>query len=201
MERIFLISLSRITIEDFIKFFELKTFDPDWYNVQIKPPGDKVYHDEDFEKLRYRVFDLDHIKLGEFKLKNLSTTTIFTFYVLDNKYRQALLDYIQWTIKEMKLAGFTILNTEGFDEDASNVDNDNRPYLPKKEAVREKWREIYECIKDYLVELSDSDEDEIFVPKLVDIRSYIKLTLKIEYSTKTISRIIKAGEAGLLDKH
>jgi len=205
MERIFQIKLSRIDYEDFLKFFDVQ-----WPNLNcsdkycvlmtfpsvFKNPSAIVY-----DSAIYRVYDSNQIILGNFRLKQFSNSTIISFYNEDKVKKQAFFDYIQHILEEMKLVGFTILETQEFGEDTITEDVYKRYKLPKRKADRKKWIDVYKCIIDYLVELSDSDEDEIFVPKLVDIRSYIKLTLNIEYSTKTISRIIKAGEAGLLDKH
>ena len=47
-------------------------------------------------------------------------------------------------------------------------------------------------------EAAESDELELYIPKLADYRDRIKFELNIERSEKTISKIIKAGDDGFL---
>jgi len=199
MKKVFQIRLSKITYEDFINFFDFTRFDPDRFNVKYMSKDRHNYY-ENLEKVRYGVFDLNHVKLGFLRFKQYSKFSIIYFYIEENKYRQAFLEYIRNTIKEMKFVGFKIQETQAFNGDTINVENEGKPYFPKTEAARKIWREIYGEIKTYRLEIEDSDALDLFVPKPEDYRDRIKNKLQLKRTNKTISRIIRAGDAGLLDE-
>jgi len=202
MEKIKQIRLSRVEYNDLIQFFDFRRRPPDrvdkYYVLILMRVTDNLLGLWP-EACSFGVFDSDHNKLGEFKLKNFSNATAISFYIEDNKYQQAFLDYIQSIVEEMKLIGFTILETRGFGEDEVDIKNPNKIYLPNTEAALDKWRKCYKVICKMKDEVPESDEWKLKAPTHMDMRDRIIFETGIEYHIRTISDIIKAGEASLLD--
>jgi hypothetical protein len=201
MDRFFLIRLTRVEYEDLHALFNFTRNIPycfDKYYVLIRLFMKDLYKVW-YEAAEFGVHDLNHDMLGVFTIRNFSKVTLISFYIEDNKYRQAFIEYIQWIIEEMKLVDFTILKAQGFGEDPINVENNNLPYVPKTEAARDRWRRAYTVIQDMRNEAYESDDLEIYIPKLADFRDRIKQEGMREYDKKTISYIINAGDKGLLN--
>jgi len=203
MEKIFQIILKKVDVGDLHKFFNIHGAgkpDPirfDNYFVKLFDVDTSRIVSDGFDQFYFGVFDSEKNLLGIFRINEYSNKTIIYFFIEDKKHMQAFLVYINSIRQEMKLHDFKILDAHVFGEDNKTIDGEEI-YIPKTEAARKKWRDIYKCIVDYVEELSESDDDEIFVPKLEDYCSRIISELNIKISTKTISRIKMAGDAGLL---
>ena len=139
MEKIYQINLKGDVIDDLLNLIEVRKVDSslhvhnDQYYVKIYDVDTSILRINERERFYFSVFNLDHHMLGIFNFKKLSNATIIYYYIEDNNYIQALLEYIQLIIKKMKLHGFTILDTHSLGDTVMNVEIDSKPRLPKTE--------------------------------------------------------------------
>lgn len=93
-------------------------------------------------------------------------------------------------------------NNFGAQDKSEDISSVEKPYLPKTDDARERWRKSWKIICEMRKEEVNPDDPEsyeIYIPKLEDFIERIKFELKKSYSERHIRRIINAGEAGLLD--
>ncbi len=159
MKRIFQIRLAKITDDDFVKFFDFKNFDVDRINVQLILHKDKWNRPNYLELAKFGVFDLNHNRLGIFKIKQYSKYSTISFFIENNNNRKALLEYIRNLIEEMKNVGFTVQKAVECDGDAIVGENDDKPNSPKKEGNFEK--SVEDTSKSSINDKSDDTSEEI----------------------------------------
>lgn len=148
----------------------------------------------------FKVYDSDHQLLGGIGIKEFSTCVVVSFYLEEDIHEQAFSRFIEIIKGEMVFIGVEIMDTQGFGDTTINEENKVGPYLPKTENARKNWGRLYAIIQSMRDEAENSDEWEYSVPNYADYRDRIKQVLNVEYSERTISRIIKAGDAGLLNE-
>ena len=149
----------------------------------------------------YDIYNLNHQLLGELIVDFIDNDIIrllLTFYLKDNELKDALLGFIDLLIKDIEFMDFNIKGIRRFDEDKDFLQN-NGPRIPKSEKKLKIWKDCYSVIQTMKDEAVNSDDLEIYIPKIADYKDRIKHDLGIDYSDKTISDIKKAGEAGLLE--
>ena len=147
----------------------------------------------------YGIYDIHHRLIGEIRDKVFSEVIIVSFYLRARDQIEALLEFIDSTIKEMRFIGFTIIDVRNFSEDSKGIINVKDINLPKRKSARDKWKECYRVICDLKEELLNSESWDSYTPQLSDYKERIKKDLGLGYSEKTISKIIKAGKMGLLE--
>lgn len=201
MEKIFQIKLAKVAEVELTKFFDITRNVPDHFEKFYVLSLELISTPTGFysETEGNGVYNSDHQLIGDIITKEFNNCTIVTFCLKNNKQRQELLEFIESTIDEMKFAGFTILETRDFGGDKIDINIDKKPYIPKTKAALDKWKKCYKVISAMDDEVSESDEWELKPPTLSEYHDRIINELNIEYCLKTISRIIKAGEAGLLN--
>jgi hypothetical protein len=192
------------------KMFEIKIFkdsgfnDVDYFTSKNAIPGlnnykvDLICKNGEEPRLYGALPKLGDELLGLIKIHTYATYVIFTFFVSSDDNKQAFTEFIQWTIDDLNFAGYPIQGTRTFGEELINVETSNNPYLPKTETAIKKWKDVYGVIQNMRNQAADSDALELLIPKLADFRDRIKQELSLVYCEKTISRIIKAGDAGFL---
>lgn len=136
--------------------------------------------------------------VGQIKITNILDSTILTFEVVDKKDFKTVLAYIEAIKSELLFSGINVLRFRDFLQSEVLPGNRKRVYIPVKGYTLEKWKKAYSYILELKDEAADTDDDEIYIPKLLDYRDRLIEKMNVKYGTKTISRIMKAGEAGLL---
>ena len=141
MERIYLVRFSKVVFADIQRIFNI---------MIIRVPDDIDYHyakplftKDGPEGIWYEVTDFEirdkkHNALGVFRIKEFSDAMTISFYITNTQHRQEFIEFIQSTIEEMNLVGFTILHAEGFSEDTINLEIQEKQNIPTKESNDEK---------------------------------------------------------------
>jgi hypothetical protein len=137
--------------------------------------------------------------LGFFRIVSYPIFIVFTFYVSNDENKREFSKFIRSTINDLEFSGFPIQDSRSLGEDPIIVEDENDIYLPKTPAAIERWRRIFALIEEMKDEASNSDDWEGIMPTLADYRDRVIDRLGIRRSERTISDIIKAGAANLLN--
>ena len=200
MRRLLQIKLNRVDFGDLIGLFNVCRNDSG--DIEKYPVVNKLesFWTGNFQTFSgYEVYDSSRQLLGTIRFAEYSDCTVITFYVNNDHHTKTFLEVIELMIADIKFVGFIVLGIREFSEDKMNVDIETRSDLPKTKAALKRWRDAYNIIRIMQDEAANSDDLEIYIPKLADFSDRIKSVLGKHYCEKTISKIKKAGEAGLLD--
>ena len=201
MDKIFQIKLAKVAEVELIKYFDITRNKPDQFDKFYVLLSDLISTPSGFysEIEGYGVYNSDHQLLGDVRIDEYSFCTVLSFFLKNKKHRQEFLDFIELTANDMKFIGFTVIDTREFGADKIGIEVEEKPYVPKGEKALVKWKQCYRLICEYREELADSDDWVLKPPNKKDMSDRIKYDTGISYTERTISDIIKAGEAGLLD--
>jgi hypothetical protein len=139
--------------------------------------------------------------LGFIRIVTYTTYIVFTFYVSNDENKNAFSKFIDSTIADLEFSGFSVHGSRNLIEEPIDVRNEDDYDLPITAAAIQRWKDIYDvCVK---MRNEDNDSDgldslEVFIPTLADYRDRIIEKLRIRRCEKTISKIIRAGDAGKL---
>lgn len=147
---------------------------------------------------QFQINDSSGNFLGNMVLQEMNEVIVVTFNANNDIHRKVLSKYIKQKIEEMKSAGININKIHKYSKPEDNSSNNEKPYFPSTKAALKKWRISYDIICKMREEAVESDNLEIYVPKLRDFHDRIKSDVLLHYSDRTISRIIKAGDEGFL---
>lgn len=108
---------------------------------------------------------------------------------------QSILAFAKFLQMQLTDSGFTVTDFRDLTEvQVTTPEVDNSIYTPKTKRAREKWKLVYSVIEDMRKEA----KEEYYIPTSGDYRDRVENELSIGYSTKTILRIIEAGDKGQL---
>ena len=203
MKKIYEIRLPKVLDEDLLTFFIGrfgKTTDQFNYYISYNSPFSLVDNSAKLFSMREYglcILDKRDHRVGLINFEHYDKTTIIIFQFDVEIKKAPILEYIEFIERELRLCGFTIVHSQEGDNSRRINSAQSKIHLPKTQKGLELWKRIYVVISE--MRQKGLDDYEIFIPKLVDYQDRIKLELGIERTTRTISDIIKAGDAGYLD--
>ena len=187
------------------KFHQRENFYTDYFDDSIDHPTqyDKTYSIGNFG---WGIYSGDQKYIGRIRFYKNNRTCILTIECDEEKDPLAVLEFAKFLRMELANSGFSVEKFRDLtgDQDAiSEIDQSiytpveqDEIELPKKPETLEKWKAVYEEILAYREEAQYSEE--LFVPKQEDYRDRLMEVMRVEYSIRTIAKIIKAGDGGLL---
>jgi len=200
---IYEIRLTGVDEEDIFQFFFLRLNNNKINKLYVSFHKDFSSPSVEDRRLSVRVFGWgiytkEDLFIGQIKIEAIASNVIVSFEVVEKTNVYSVLDFVEIVKRELSFSGIKISGSRNLIRPDVLPGNKSIDYAPKNRATLEKWKIVYSIILEMKEEETNSDLDEFYIPKLADFRERLRSVMKKEYSEKTISRIIKAGEAGLL---
>lgn len=151
----------------------------------------------------WEIFNNAGDKIGQINHTVFSSSIVLTFEIVGDKYAiqtQTLIDELQ---RELKFIGIKIENARHFSKGLPIDSQGKVVKAPSTKTTLSEHRTAYKIIKNMKNEENEkfynSDSDVIENPTKAELCARVNREMNRNYSEKTISRIIKEGDNGLLE--
>lgn len=202
MAKIAEIKLTNAEVPQFIKFFleridkihQNNSYYTDFFDDSIEHPTleDKIFSIGYFG---WAIYMNNQKNVGRIRYYQNSGTSILTFEGEEQEDPQSILEFAKFIQRQLKDSGFTITHFRDLTGvRVTTPEERNKIYVPKTEKTIKQWKTAYSIIKNMRKEA----KNELYIPKLEDYRDRITMKMHVTWGEKTISRIIKAGDANRL---
>lgn len=187
------------------KFHQNKNIYTDFFDDNIDHPtlGDKIFSIGYFG---WGIYSGNQKYVGRIRFFQNKRTSILTIECEEEEDPLSVLEFAKFMCMELANSGFSLTNFRDLTGDQNAIsEGEQNVYipveqdeieLPKKPETLDKWKEVYEEIVAYREEVKDYTD--VFVPRLEDYRTYLMNEISVEYSIRTIAKIVKAGDGGHL---
>lgn len=144
----------------------------------------------------------DNSIIGQINREVISDKVFLSFDLEINTHRKAFLELVNKFIAENIFYGANLVNKRIYTPEGI-LQEDVKVKVPKREKTlilhQKVWKIIKEMKNESVTAYENSEVDTIEKYNFGDFRARINKELDLDYSEKTISRIIEEGEAGVLD--